>query len=326
MRLDRGARQTERLTLDAPGAHVDQQRRARKTAARCARRHPAPDGRSRPGDRRSPVLRASRRRSDWHRRRVLLLRHRPARPNGRRQHHHPAARPQRLPAEVRRDDARKRALAIAAAEGPRDFRVGHPDHPRVEGRDPRDVPERRPARTARLVRDSGRQRGVAAVFRQGRQQRLARRSGDDCRRHSIALGAVALQQPGAVPRAPQRRAVGDGRCRLCRGAAGRPRRPGTAHHRPARARGGGPVLRGLHRPGARRPVSRADHDHRQGRGRPHDARSPPAAAGAGRRADRADQGRSAAVAAEAQGQGRGGAHRRRSAHRRDSGVRRRPLV
>ena len=69
-----------------------------------------------------------------------------------------------------------------------------------------------------------RRRGRAAVLRQGRQQPDARRGGDDRRRHPVAVGAVAVQQPGALPRAAQRRAAGDGRRRL-RHAGGRRRAP-----------------------------------------------------------------------------------------------------
>ena len=51
----------------------------------------------------------------------------------------------------------------------------------------------------------------AAVLRQGRQQPVAGRSGDDRRRHSVAVGALAVQQPRALQGTPQRRPAGDGR-------------------------------------------------------------------------------------------------------------------
>ena len=89
-------------------------------------------------------------------------------------------------------DAREKSLRRKLLEV---WVAAHHHHARVEGRDPRDVPERHDARPARIVRHRRRAGGVAAVLRQGRQQRHARRSGDDRRRLSVAVRAVAVQQP-----------------------------------------------------------------------------------------------------------------------------------
>ena len=100
----------------------------------------------------------------------------------------------------------------------------------------------------------------------------------------------------------------------------------AARRRRARARSRSAALRRFRGSDARRTVSGPDdHDDRSGR-RVHDARSAPAALRAGRGAERADAGRHIALAPEAEGTGRGGAHRRRSEERRDSRVRRRPVV
>ena len=66
----------------------------------------------------------------------------------------------------------------------------------VEGQGPRAVPQRRLARAARIVCHPRRARSGAAVLRQGRQQPVAGRSGDDRRRHPGAAPLLAVQQPG----------------------------------------------------------------------------------------------------------------------------------
>ncbi len=173
-----------------------------------------------------------------------------------------------------------------------------------------------------------RRRGGAAVLRQGRQQRHARRSGDDRRRHPVAVGALAVQQPGAL------HASGATSC--CRRwptpatstqDAADARGERAAGRRAARARSRSAVLRRLRRPDARRAVSRPDHDDDAGGRRVHDARPAPAAARAGRRARRAD---AASTSCSSRRKRKGKAEAALIAvdpkNRRDSRVRRRPLV
>ena len=143
----------------------------------------------------------------------------------------------------------------------------------------------------------------------------------------VAVGAVAVQQSGALQGAAQRRAAGDGRRRLHHRAtppsARRTSRSSSssARSKPRRRTSSTYVGQTLDRR-----VSRPDDDDDAGGRRLHDARSAPAAARAGRGARRPDARRRAAGAAQAQGQSGSGADRRRSAHRRDPRVRRRPLV
>ncbi len=242
------------------------------------------------------------------------------------QHDHAAAGQKCLPAAVRRLDAAERPRAERPAQAARAVSRARARHARVEGRDSRDVSERHAARAARVVRHFRGRRGRAAVLRQGRQQRLAGRSGDHGRRAAVALGAFAVQQPGPVQRAPQRRPPGDGRCRFHHGGRRLRRVPGATRRRSARARSRSAVFRRLRHADDRQGLPRP-HDHdRPGRRRVHDAGPAPAADRAGRRPRRPDPRGRTALAAPPQGARGGGAHRRRSAQRRDRRVRRRPLV
>ena len=153
------------------------------------------------------------------------------------------------------------------------------------------------ARPARLVRDRRRRRGGAAVLRQGRQQPDAGRSGDDRRRHPVAVGAVAVQQPGPLPGAPQRRAAGDGRRRLRHRrtpptARSTSRWPSSQRALEAEA----PYFVDFVGQTLAEQYPGLDHDDDAGGRRLHDARPAPAAARAGRGARRPDPGRRAAVA------------------------------
>ena len=108
------------------------------------------------------------------------------------------------------------------------------------------------------------------------------------RRHPVAVGALAVQQPEPLPRPPQRRDPRDGRRRVHHIRAGRGCPEGTAHGGAARTRGRSAVLRRLRRSDAQRRVPGPDHDrHAAGRGL-HHARSAPAAPRAGRCARGAD--------------------------------------
>ena len=74
----------------------------------------------------------------------------------------------------------------------------------------------------------------------------------------VAVGAVAVQQPGALPGSAQRRAAGDGRRRLHHAGRRRHGAPArAARRRRARARSRSAVLRRLRRSDARRAISRA---------------------------------------------------------------------
>jgi hypothetical protein len=112
--------------------------------------------------------------------------------------------------------------------------------------------------------DRRRAGSVAAVLRQGRQQRDARRSGDDRRR-------LSSRRPRC------RRSTTRTRCRsaatsCCRRwstpatsrRTRRPRRPRAADRRPARARSRSAVLRRL-LSARRSPISTGAHDHRRPR-------------------------------------------------------------
>ncbi len=129
--------------------------------------------------------------------------------------------------------------------------------PRVEAGDPRAVSERRLPGPARLVRHPRRRRGGAHLLRQGRRQHQRGRSGADRRHHPEPGVAVAVRQPQARSRAPQR------------GAAARWQAEGfitPIRARPGRARaaaGRGPrrgqrsaLLRGLGQPAGRQGVRR----------------------------------------------------------------------
>ena len=107
--------------------------------------------------------------------------------------------------------------------------------------------------------------------------------------HPVAVGALAVQQPRALPGAPQRRAAGDGRRRLHRGGAAA-RRAATSRSSSCSARSK-PRRRTSSTTSAQtldEDYPGPDHDDEPGRGRLHDARPAPAAARAGRRARRPD--------------------------------------
>ena len=162
-------------------------------------------------------------------------------------------------------------------------------HARVEGRDPRDVPERRAARPARLVRDRRRAEAARLFF------------GKDVSNLTLAEAATiagVIQSPSALSpfnnparctRAPQRRAAGDGRRRLHHAGRRRPRasqEPLVVVQRALEAEAPyfvdyvGQTLAEQY-PGLTTTTTQAG-------GRLHDARSAPAAPGAGRGARRPD--------------------------------------
>ena len=139
--------------------------------------------------------------------------------------------------------------------------------------------------------------------------------------------AVAIQQRGAMPRAPQRRAAGDGGCR----DSSTQEMADRAMQEPL-----GVVQRALEAEApyfvdyvdadARRRLPRADHhDHESGR-RLHHAGSAPAARRPGRRARRTDDARQDAVAPQAEGTSGSGADCGRPADRRDPRDGRRPIL
>ena len=291
-RLELGATPSERLMLDAPVLDVAHRRRARKAAAGGAVGHPAAHDAGRARDRGPPLLRASRAsiRSAWSARSSTNV-PRQARYLAGAQHDHAAAGAQRLPAEdVRRHDAaggarRSRRAASCSKSGCRSSSTQRASKDEILEMYLNDMPLGQRGSFG----DRRRRRSVAAVLRQGRQQRHARRSGDDRRRHPVAVGAVAVQQPGALQGAPQRRAAGDGRRRLHR------------RRRPPIARRSEPLVvvqRALEAEAPYfvdyvgqtldRAVSRADDHHATGGRRLHDARPAPAAARAGCGARRPD--------------------------------------
>ena len=100
---------------------------------------------------------------------------------------------------------------------------------------------------------------------------------------------------------------------------------GTARRRPARARSRSAVLRRLRQPVTRGRLPRPHDDDHEIRGRVHHTGPASAAARAGRGPKGTDSSRCDAVEAEAR-QGGSGADRPRSAHRRNSVVRRRTVV
>ena len=89
------------------------------------------------------------------------------------------------------------------------------------------------------------------------QQRDARRSRDDRRRHPVAVAPVAVPQPRARPRAPQRRAQGDGRRGYISVDDAEKAAQRAARRVVARARGRGAVLRRLRQPAGRRTATPA---------------------------------------------------------------------
>ena len=82
--------------------------------------------------------------------------------------------------------------------------------------------------------DPRRGRSGAAVLRQGHLQRVADRGGDHRRHHPVAAAALAVQQSGPRPRAPQRRPPRDGGQRVHQR-----RRRGPRGARAAAGRGAG---------------------------------------------------------------------------------------
>ena len=151
-------------------------------------------------------------------------------PAGRRQHHHPAARPQSLPAE--RLHARRRVRTVARAEDPRSD-PGRPARaPLHQARDLRAL--RQPGAAARRLRRGGRR---ADVLQQVGQGRHARRGGHHRRHHPDARAPQPVRQSGthAGP-AQQLRAAAHGRGRVRHPAGGRggreetDRAPRPGHH------------------------------------------------------------------------------------------------
>jgi hypothetical protein len=216
-------------------------------------------------------------------------------------------------------------VVVVLAEGARGRDVDRPRTPRVEGRDPGALSQRRLPRSARLVRHPRRRRGVTHLLRERRRQREPQRGRDDRRLDS--LPRLAVHEPEARDRAkergPQRHGCGRGhqrrRCDACRARAaadsGESRRQrGPLLRRPGRAAGGYRI---------------PWRDRAAGGGEClHHARSEPPARGARRRAWRARARRRVAGRSPAKGHGvrAGGPHRRRPAHRRDPGHGRRPVV
>ncbi len=215
------------------GAH---RRRARKAPAGCVDGDSPACGSGGACDRGSPLLLPPGSRSDPARRRDRREPHQRHRTDRGHQHDHAAAGQKCLPAAVRRLDAAERPRAERPAQAARAVSRARARHARVEGRDPRNVSERHAARAARVVRHFRGCRGRPAVLRQGRQQRLAGRSGDHGRRAAVALVSFAVQQPGPVQRASQRRHPGDGRCRFHHGGGSLRRVTGATRRRSAGAR------------------------------------------------------------------------------------------
>ena len=196
----------------------------------------------------------------------------------------------------------------------------------VEGPDPRAVPERRVARPARIVRHPRRAGSGAAVLRQGRQQRLARRSGDDRRRHPVAVARCRRSTTRSAAK-ERRNVVLQAMADAGYISAGRrrPRRRTSRCSVVQRALDAeAPYFVDYVEPGAAGAVP-GDDDDRRGR-RLHDARPAPAALAQDAVRDGLTHGRRAAARKRKRQQAAGGADRRRSAHRRDPRARRRPLL
>ena len=148
--------------------------------------------------------------------------------------------------------------------------------PRVEAGDPRAVPERRLPGPARLVCHPRRGRGGAHLLRQGRRQHQRGRGGADRRHHPEPGVAVAVRQPEARRRAPERGAERDAGGGLHHAIRARPGRARAAAGRGARRGQRSALFRGLGQPGGGQGVRRHDRDG-QSRRRLHHAGSEPAA-------------------------------------------------
>ena len=297
-RLELGDQAERAADARRAGADRARRRRAREAAAGGARGDPRAHAAGGARDRGSPLLRASRRRSDRHGRRGALEHPRQARLHRRRQHDHAAARAQRLPAEdvsghdaaggARRSRSRRKLLEIWVS-----FII-----------------------TTRASKDEilemylndmplG-QRGSFAIVGVPEASRLF--FGKDVSNVTLAEAATiagVFQSPSALSpfnnpaRCKERRnvvlqAMVDAGY-VTQEVADRAD-PRAARRRPARARSRGAVLRRLRRPDARRAVSGPHDDDDAGGRRLHDARSAPAAARAGRGARRPDAGRQPAGA------------------------------
>ena len=259
LRLELGARPSERLDARRAAADVAHRRRAREAPARRAVGDPAARDAGGARDRGSALLLSPRRRSDRHRRRGPHEHPRQARLHRRREHDHAAAGAQRVPAAVPGDDAaRTRARSRSGASCSRvcvalvlDTRASKDE---ILEMYLNDMPLG--------------QRGSFAIVGVPEAARLF--FGKDVSNVTLAEAATmagVLQSPSAlspfnnpdaVPGAPQRRAAGDGRRRLHRRRRSPTRAVArAARRRPARARSRGAVLRRLRRPDARRSVSRA---------------------------------------------------------------------
>ena len=232
-----------------------------------------------------------------------------------------------LPQDVSGDDAAGRAASSrGAASCSRSWVVAHPHDARVEGRDPRDVPERHAARPARLVRD--------------RRRRRRRRGCSSARTSATSRSPKRRRSPASSSRrrrcrrSTTRRAAGSGATSCCRRwstpATSRRTSPTAPSHEPLAV-----VQRALEAeapyfvdfvgqtlaeqyPGLTTTTDQAVDVYTT-----LDLHLQRLAQDAVR--DGLTQRRQAAARAEAR-QGRGGADRGRSADRRDPRVRRRPLV
>ena len=209
-----GSRSTHRCSRST------HRRRARKAAAGRAVGDPAARGPGGARDRGSPLLLPPGRRSDPADRRDRREPHRQSEPDLGDEHDHAAAGAQRLPAAVRRAGRWRRARERSVRrEGARavwlslvldtraskdeilemylnDMPLGQRGSFAIFG-----VPRPRGCSSAR----------TSATSRSPKPRRW--------RASAVAVGAVAVQQPGAVPRAPQRGAAGDGRRRLHHGGS-----------------------------------------------------------------------------------------------------------
>ena len=203
---------TDSVTLDPPllTAFMSANREKRRQVALAA----IPPRMVRGGhrDRRPPVLRASRGRSDPHAGAMM------SNLRGRRRYLEGASTmTQQLARNFFLTEALAREAQRPALVEPQAARAVHVADPRAEGDqggDPRAVPERRLSGTARLVRGARRRGGRAALLCEGHQQHLAGRSGDDRGSHPVAGRVVALPLARARERAAERGASRDGRRRV----------------------------------------------------------------------------------------------------------------
>ena len=136
--------------------------------------------------------------------------------------------------------ARQEPLPLSRAHGPPEGdRGGHGRHPRrplLEGRDPRDVPERDLPRAPGRHRDHRRRRSRAVLLRQGGRGPRPRRVRHDRRNDPRAQRLLALSQPGRHAGAAQPHPPAHARGRPDR--RGRPGRSlGPAAHAPHADRG-----------------------------------------------------------------------------------------